>query len=606
MTRPAHPYLTTRLAGWLTLNGQPLAATGPELAAGVPTVLSGAKVNWGRSTTVDQPGPSTAAFTVANVPGGPTGWLEALEIGARVDLWASGVFQGGLGDNTLTDPGFETWPVGPLPTSGPLAQVVAGTASVVTAPVSGGARAVSSIAPAPGRGATSVIRIPPAPFSADRTAWDHIRTLVTGESAWLSYAVRAPAGAQYTVAAWAYQSPSGQQGTRLDGAQTRVGTGDWELVTGGQFTVASPAADVTGWWGGLELTWHPQAWRDMPLGQSWADTAGSWADYGHLELDDVGLAYATLTPTRDVLAFTGRITDVAMRMDASNMVQVDIIAADPLAELANVVIGDDPWPVESLAARVGRIMALAAAPGVGYQVDSPAAARSVTWRDVDRQAAAGLVQELAASSAAVAWMATHSTSGGPYFYLEDPSTRRVGLYTLQMSDEGLVVIISASSAGVFTELSATRVVRDPVRWAKSVADVTTALDLTWLEQTVDDKGKPQPTERHVAIQAAQPELDLYGWRRVSLSTQLASAADGQAVADLLFARLVVPGWRLSGLSWDTSVGLEWSDDDTTLVLDLLDGQSPPRPPADGHPSPPLVPDHPGPAPGVCGGRDLHL
>jgi hypothetical protein len=356
-----------------------------------------------------------------------------------------------------------------------------------------------------------------------------------------------------------------------------VGTGAWETVTG-QLRVAETdyGVDITGWWAGISLSWHPLAWTatpgqaGMPPGQSWTATPGTWADYGHAEVDDVAVQFATQSPTRDALTFTGRITDVTMRMDASNLVQADIIAADPLAELANVVIGDDPWPMETLLNRVSRIMGLAAA-GVGYQVDPPAASRLVTWRDVDRQPVTGLIQELAASAAATGWMATHSTSGGPYFYLEDPSTSHPAVYVLQLV--GGVVVIGVGTAGGFTELSATRVIRDPVRWAKSVADVTTALDLTWLEQTLDDKGQPAPTERHVTVQGSAADLSRYGYRRVSLSTQLAAQADGEQVAALLYARLAVPGWRLSGLSWDTSVGLDWTDDDTTLVLDLLDGQS---------------------------------
>jgi hypothetical protein len=252
------------------------------------------------------------------------------------------------------------------------------------------------------------------------------------------------------------------------------------------------------------------------------------------------------------------------------MLTVDVTAADPIAELGNLMVGDQPWTVETLGARAARIMALTGT-GIPVQVDAPAAGRQVTYRDVDRQAAAGLIQELAASAGAVAWMATHATAAGPYWLIEDPSSRRAGLYMLEMVD-GIVQIVAASAAGPFVDLSAARVLLDPARFRKSVADVTTVVDLTWLTQGVDDKGKPTTTETHSTVTADPAALALYGYRRYGLSTQLSQQVDGDAVAQLLYARLAVPNWRIGGLSWDTRVGPNWTDAETTLALDLLDGQ----------------------------------
>jgi hypothetical protein len=331
----------------------------------------------------------------------------------------------------------------------------------------------------------------------------------------------------------------------------------------------------------------------MPAGQSWADTPGSWADYGLAQLDEVAVQYATLTPTRDVLVFTGRITDVdvgvALDVEGVPVITVNMIAADPIAELGNTVVGDQPWLVESIAARADRIMALTNT-GISVTVDNPAAGRPVSWRDVDRQPAAGLIQELATSAAAVAWMATHSTATGPYWYLEDPSTHRVGLYTLELDEAGLVQIVPASSAGAFTELSACRLALDPIHWVKSVADVSTAVDVTWRDQTLDDAGKPAPTDRTETITGTTAEITRYGWRRVGVSTQLSTQTDAVAVAGIIYARLSSPAWRITGLSWDTRIGPGWTDTETTLALDLLDGQR-----RLGHPL--MITDLPGFTPG---------
>ena len=79
------------------------------------------------------------------------------------------------------------------------------------------------------------------------------------------------------------------------------------------------------------------------------------------------------------------------------------MAADPLAVLADVVIGDEPWPAETLQARAARISGLIQAQtGWDYPVDT--AGLSI-WgapaRDVDAQEALGLLRELAESSGAI-------------------------------------------------------------------------------------------------------------------------------------------------------------------------------------------------------------
>ena len=122
------PFIYPTLTGRLQVNGADVADTAADLEAGEPTVLSGCSVAWGRSTTVDQPTASTASFTV-QTRGVDASFLAELTIGARVDLWASGVLTSGIGANTMTDPGFESWPIGPIPRGSALAQVVSGSAA---------------------------------------------------------------------------------------------------------------------------------------------------------------------------------------------------------------------------------------------------------------------------------------------------------------------------------------------------------------------------------------------------------------------------------------------------------------------------------------------
>lgn len=571
------PFVRPGLSVWLTAAGVRLADSADTLEAGAPTVLTDASLAWGRATTVDQPDTSVATFRVAATTG--SGFLDALTIGTTVEMWAEGRLTGGLGANTMQDPGFESLDVGPMPPDRYQLPYGSANPQVISAPVHSGARAVRLTAMAGSSGgAGNILAVfPPAPFSTtDRTAWDHIPRLVTGETLYWSLAFRAPKGSEVRVTYRGYRSPDPAEGT-VQGGQVYAftGTGDWVTETTRPSLVLAPLDGRTA---ALQVDWFWPAWDGARAiwetpDQSWEDTEGSWADYGSMEVDDLGIQYTTTTPGRTVKVFTGRVTDQLAKFEDGRLV-VDMTAADPLAELGNVMVGDAPFLAESLAARAARVMGLTGT-GITATVDSPAGARRVTWRDVDRQAAAGLVQELAVSAGAVAWMATHSTTSGPYWWLEDPSTRRVSLYTMALAPgSGLVELTPVAGAAKLAELSSHRLLLEPTSWHRSVSDVTTSVDLTWMEQTLADNGTPAPTERHVTLQGTPEELARYGYRRLGVGTQLATLADGQAVAALLYARYSVPGWRLTELTWDTSVagGLGWGDPETNMALDLLDGQ----------------------------------
>src|SRR4029077_13408595 len=98
----------------------------------------------------------------------------------------------------------------------------------------------------------------------------------------------------------------------------------------------------------------------------------------------------------------------------------------------------------------------------------------------------------------------------------------------------LVRIIRTPYLDSFMQLSACRVLADPIRWRQSVADVITLVDLTWREQTLDDKGQPAPTDRHVTV-TDPAAVAAYGTRRAGMLTQLSRQADADEVAARLVA-----------------------------------------------------------------------
>ena len=288
----------------------------------------------------------------------------------------------------------------------------------------------------------------------------------------------------------------------------------------------------------------------------------TWQDVAAVYLDDVQvLAPAAGTP-RTVLVFSGRITDVTASWDDTvRGPSVDVTAADFTADLANRDIGDEPWPAEPMADRFNRIIDLSEYP-VTADIDGSITDIPVSWQDVDNQPATGLLQALAQTVDGVMWSAVHQTTGA-YLKVEDPSVR-AALYQLVMVD-GVVQVVKIGEGG--TVLSACDVLRDPIQFEQDVSDIATRAAVSWLEQILDDKGLPATVEHTVTVIDADLE-DIYGTRRISVTTQLTTSADAVDVANRLMARLTVRGWRASGFVVDDD-----HIDQAAQTLALLDGTS---------------------------------
>ena len=165
------------------------------------------------------------------------------------------------------------------------------------------------------------------------------------------------------------------------------------------------------------------------------------------------------------------------------------------------------------------------------------------------------------------WSATHQTTG-PYLKVEDPA-QRTPLAHLEMVD-GVIVIVEGGPNGTALEISACDLLRDPVQWTQTVADVTTRAAVTWLQQGVDDDGQPTTTDRTVTIVDDGLE-DQYGQRGISVSTMLQSSTDATDVANRVLARTSQYGWRADGLYLDDDTISSVDATATVTLLELLDG-----------------------------------
>lgn len=513
-----------------------------------PVALSGLRVEWGRETTVDQPDPAACTFEALDPAGGPA-FAGALAVGSLVQVTSTATVWPGPTESTFLDPGFE----------GPSVAVRAVNASAVSSPdrVHSGARALRVDPLDPARRWT--VQLPPAPFVAQGTdpgAWDAIIPTAPGQTWSAGLWVYAPPYSAVEVRPILYTAPWAGSVMPTGLARPVVGAG-WQFVS------LDFAPAIAGAWVGLEVSGFPTgpSWAQVP--GPWSSAGGTWRGRAATFLDDVQVKAPAAGDVRTVLVYSGRITDLEAQYDEDRGAPVvKVTAQDFLADLDNRDVGDEPWALEAMGDRFNRVLSLAGLP-IAAEIDPTVYPVPVSWRDVDRQGATGLLQELAESVDGILWAAVHQVSGA-YIRVEDPSARQA-LYALAEDEAGLVVIGDSAAFGL--PLSSCDVLRDPVTFKRDVQSLSTRAAVTWKEQTVDDEGKPGTTEHTETVIDEDLEAR-HGTRRVSLSTELTAAEDAIDVAGRLLSRLSVEGWRAEGFVVDDD---DLTDADTLLAL--LDGTS---------------------------------
>jgi hypothetical protein len=530
-----------------------------------PAALSGLTVTWGRATTVEQPPPAACSFSLTD-PNGSAGFAEVVRVGSAVRVVADAVVYPDPTVSIVADPSYEAAAVGSAP---PLA-VDNGTAVVTAAQAHTGTHGVL-VEPLNAARAVTVT-IPPAPFvpaGTDPTAWDLVPTSDFGQRWAVGVALRVPVGGWAEVTPVWFSGPWVSAATHPVGAAAGVvGDGAWHVL---QLTVVPPA----GVWVGVGVRIYPTgpAWDDVDPAITWDTVAGTyldttWDDLARTYLDDVVVMAPAEGALQSVVVFDGRVSDMTASWDdGAGAVLLDAAAVDLTADLGNRDIADVPWAAEPMGDRFRRILGLSGAP-VTATIGAALEPLTVSWMDVDRQQAMGLLQDLAQSVDGVCWPAVHATTG-QYLWVEDPATR-AALFVLHKGADGVIRVVPTTQVTGAVHLSACDILRDPVEWVQDSADVVTRAAVQWLDQTLDDKGYPAPTQRTVTTVDPVLEASL-GTRRLSVSTILVAEADALLVADKLLGRLRSSTWRVNGLTWNTATQDNLDATYVTKALALLDG-----------------------------------
>lgn len=502
--------------------------------------------------------------------------LDVIHVGSDVQVWTGGEIPSDDTGNTVLDVDFAAMVDGPVPTNR-YANIAGEPADITVEDDAAWFTRTGDYDWA------STVAFSPLPFADDGTnpdAWDSVARLLPGQAWPYTATVWVPPGAGVRLAAYAYVNPHKTPAPVAaivvdddDDPVSVVGDGGWHTIGG---NVSLPAGfDAAGAWIAAGLVWDP-----MPAALTWAQTPGAWSVQTPrwMDLNRGGASRLTIEQVgpseREVLVWAGQVTTLVGQAAGDHAFTTAVTASDLSAILANLKVGDEPWQVESVEDRAGRIMALVpTAPAI--TVDTGLQGTNVSYRDVDAQPPLSLLQDLAQTAGGVMWVTAHATLG-VYLWMEDIDGRAsVRRFVIADGTNTVSIEFRDGSAGKVAVISARDVLRDPVAWTQDVSQVITQVTVGWLEQLVDEDGLPTTEEHSEITQAEQAIVDRFGLRDMSVSTELITAVDAGNLASRTLAQARNTGWIASGVNLDTIL-LE-RDIPTVeyprrlaVVLDLLD------------------------------------
>lgn len=498
----------------LAINGAKVADSATSLADGDTTALDGLTVEWGRTTRLDQPNPATCRARIALPAIDTAAALEQLRPGLPIEVTAS--YQAGRTTSNVLSMSRETLTAGQ-----PVRQVQR--------------------------------LYPPYTFAqqgSDPDKWDELPRLTERTELTVTITLAIPDDTTVTVRPAYFSGPWPTAYTLGPICLTATSSGTYTR------TISTPKA---GHWVGLLVSFNPAgpSWQQMP--GRWAAHSERWNHYSQCTVSNLHLE-RTDEPTYIATVFTGRISDIPVSYShALHRPVATMTAVEFPAEMANMRIGAQPFPSESAEKRINRITQL-----TGLQIktviDESPASRHLAPLDIDNQDPWSVLTNIATSTGAIIWPATHATTG-PYIRVEDLDKRQA-LYALKIPPTGSITIDPSASNAVPVPAST---VHDTVTIRRDTTDLATLVKVTWKDVTRNDKGEIETHDR--AEYAQDPaRLTAYGYRSLSISTDLDTADQARDLAEKTLARTAPGGWQIPAATWNTAT----PDSDPLSVIAALD------------------------------------
>ncbi|GAB3750030.1 hypothetical protein [Microlunatus parietis] len=371
---------------------------------------------------------------------------------------------------------------------------------------------------------------PPAQWG--RPWMRNLRPLQPNEVWTYSFMARLPAGttASFSTRGFSASTVDGQTiNMTVDGALARTitGTGNWETYTG---TVRNASIPALPRWPVFALTVFPES----------RDFAGGMPDVDAITYTAPPLA------TERVQVWAGRVTDLTVvKATGRGAIELDVTATGEIAEVENVVVGDEPWPSETSDARIDRIIDLIPLPVTDFSVSRDL----LNWelvipRDVDAQPALGLLRDYASMVLGAVWPISVPGARN-HAWIENTLNRWSGW------------------SGPVGQLSACNMDASKIAITQAADQVITVAAVTW-QQIQPDSSFIERTESRVDLVASA----IYGARNLNLATEFSSLPAAQRTGDHVLQSARASDWGLSGVEFDTK-HVDNTDGNAQRLLMLL-------------------------------------
>lgn len=479
MTQPA----CTILANGARLNSTPGADT--------HLVLGDVNIKWGRQTRIDQPGASTCTFTVLLDPAGDNETLKNLQPGSPIKITAVNTIQPPATTRTIWQ-NHERIKITPTGFN----------------PVNQWWR--------------------PQNKSTDPTAWDNVPKAEYGNTITASLHVAMPPGTNAHIVPIYFKTPASEpiEDTNtypLNNGNNTIRFQTNPLYAGYWVSIRIKAESV----GPSYTSTYPKTWREYPI---------SFESLGTLYLSNITLT-VTESVSAEISVFSGNVVSCPLTWDyEQNRPMVKITATDFTTQLANIRIGDEPWPKETAENRFNRITRLV--PNLRIHLPTSLAQTMLAGKDIDSQNVLNVIEETATSLGGLVWTAAHDELGA-YIKIENPEDRAT-LYTLTFKNNTLTVVNRPAD---YLQIHASNLLLDGATWEYDITDLATNITIRY---TTDDN-----EEHHYKIEHTQ-RRERFGYRSLSVSSLLTNETDAEKLAGRLIERYAPGGWTLPEATLITS------------------------------------------------------
>jgi len=329
---------------------------------------------------------------------------------------------------------------------------------------------------------------------------------------------------------------------------------------------------------GLTVSWGRPTTVDQPEPTTCSFTLQAstlWADPDLFATTvKIGRAVVLDAGRVDDAVFLGYITDVAMVTadDDPTKILLTVTCDDLLADLNQRPSTTVARPVESVGTRFGNLLGQARL-NTPYLVDSDLTgipARRIIVDEPGSTMVTESLTNLATSVDGVLWSIGFYVEGDtsrlvPGLHLESPNLR-APLRRLAYVAPWVVIVDVSTAAGAF-QLDPCVPDLAPIEWRQTMSDLVTGVSVTYYTADPTDSTRDVGTTITVVEPGAESPSRPWGVRRMTIDSDLTSAADATDAATRILARLSTPSWRLNNITVDPATAVV-SDADMLKLITL--------------------------------------